>query len=121
MNIFIGNLPLNITDQELKKIFEKYGEVPYVEICKKNKPPFNELIGFVEMPDKNEAIEAIRQINGKIIKGRKARVNKARAIREDRRTHIDRRIMQKHFQGPEKRSGQDRRGGQDRRVKAAGN
>jgi RNA recognition motif-containing protein len=78
MNIYVGNLPWEIQEEELRKSFEEFGQVASATIIKDkftNKPRG---FGFVEMPEKEEALKAIQALNGKDLKGRPMKVNEAK-------------------------------------------
>jgi RNA recognition motif-containing protein len=83
MNIYVGNLSRDISEEELKQSFETFGQVSTVNIIKDKFSGEPRGFGFVEMPNKEEAQAAIRGLNGKEMKGRVADVNEARP-REDR-------------------------------------
>jgi RNA recognition motif-containing protein len=78
MNIYVGNLPYNISEDELKGIFEEYGAVSTVKIVTDKYSGKSKGFGFVEMNDDNEAKEAIDDLNGAEVKGRNLKVNQAR-------------------------------------------
>ena len=78
MNIYVGNLPWEIQEEDLRKSFEEFGQVASATIIKDkftNKPRG---FGFVEMPEKEEAAAAIKALNGKELKGRPMKVNEAK-------------------------------------------
>jgi len=78
MNIYVGNLEHQITEDELKQEFEKFGEVTSVKIIKDMYTGESKGFGFVEMPDSAQAKTAMSDMNGKEIKGRTIRVDEAR-------------------------------------------
>ena len=79
MNIYVGNLSLDVTDQELQEAFKAFGQVTsVVNIIKDRYSGRSRGFGFVEMPVKAEAQEAIKGLNGKELKGRTLTVNEAR-------------------------------------------
>lgn len=78
MNIYVGNLSYDVTEDELRKAFENFGQVTSVTIIKDSQTGKAKGFGFVEMPDEEEAKAAIMGMNGKELKGRKLNVNKAR-------------------------------------------
>ncbi|MBN1158417.1 MAG: RNA-binding protein [Bacteroidales bacterium] len=78
MNIYVGNLHFDLSEDELKKVFEEYGEVTTVKIITDKVSGRSRGFGFVEMVNDDEAREAIENLNGKDIKGRKLNVNQAR-------------------------------------------
>jgi cold-inducible RNA-binding protein len=78
MNIYVGNLSYEVTEEDLKQAFETFGEVDIVKIVKDNYTGRSKGFGFVEMPDKSKAQSAIEGLNGKDLKGRNLNVNEAR-------------------------------------------
>jgi len=85
MNIYVGNLSYETTEEDLKKAFEIYGAVESVRIIKDNYSGRSKGFGFVEMPTKSEAQSAIEGLNGKDLKGRSLNVSEARPRSEGRR------------------------------------
>ena len=83
MNIYVGNLRYNMTEEALKTIFEEFGEVTIVKIIKDRFSGDSKGFGFVEMTSDDDARKAIAELNGKDIDGRSLRVNEARP-REER-------------------------------------
>jgi RNA recognition motif-containing protein len=90
MNIYVGNLPWEIQEEDLRKSFEEFGQVASATIIKDkftNKPRG---FGFVEMPEKEEAAAAIKALNGKELKGRPMKVNEAKPKTEGGNRERDR-------------------------------
>jgi RNA recognition motif-containing protein len=85
MNIYVGNLSHQVTEDELKKAFEAFGQVTSVSIIKDKFSGESRGFGFVEMPVKAEAQSAINGLNGKELKGGALNVNEARPRSEGRR------------------------------------
>ena len=85
MNIYVGNLSYEVTEEELKEAFEAFGNVETVKIIKDNYTGRSKGFGFVEMPSNDEAQSAINELNEKEFKGRTVKVNKARPRSEGRR------------------------------------
>ena len=85
MNIYVGNLPFSIRDNELSELFSEYGEVKSSNVIMDRSSGLSKGYGFVEMDDKNAAEEAIQYLNGKEVKGRELRVNEARPRPDKRR------------------------------------
>src|SRR5262249_14152028 len=83
MNIFVGNLNWETTEDELEQWFAPYGTVERVRIMTDRVTGRSRGFGFVEMPDDAEAQAAIEGLNGTALGGRALTVNEARA-REDR-------------------------------------
>ncbi len=80
MNIYIGNLSFNATEEELEKLFSERGKVSSVDIIKDKFTGKSRGFAFVEMPDQIEAESAIQALNGKKVKDRNIMVNQARSI-----------------------------------------
>jgi RNA recognition motif-containing protein len=83
MNIFVGNLARNVSDEDLKTAFEAFGQVATATVIRDKFTGESRGFGFVEMPAKAEAESAIAELNGKELSGRRMNVNEARP-REDR-------------------------------------
>jgi len=78
LNIYVGNLPKSTDEDAVRKLFEAYGEVTEVKLIRDNYTKELRGFGFVEMPAKADAQNAIKEIDGKEIDGRKLIVNEAR-------------------------------------------
>ena len=85
MNIYVGNLSRDVTDDDLKKAFEAFGEITSVNIIKDKHSGEPRGFGFVEMSSKDEAQSAIDGLNGTDLKGQSLNVNEARPRSENRR------------------------------------
>ena len=83
MNIYVGNLSYQATDDDLREAFEKFGTVSSVQVIQDKFTGRSRGFGFVEMPDDAEGQKAIDGVNNTDIAGREVRVNEARP-REDR-------------------------------------
>ncbi len=84
MNIYVGNLSNEVTEEDLKQAFETFGEVESVKIIKDKYTDRSKGFGFVEMPSKAEGQSAIDGLNGKELKGKALNVNEARPRTESR-------------------------------------
>ena len=78
MNIYIGNLSYNVSEDELGKAFRSFGQVETVRIIRDKYSGQSKGFGFVEMPSAEEARSAITDLNGKQLNGRTLKVNEAR-------------------------------------------
>ncbi len=78
MNIFVGGLSYQLTEDELKTAFESYGEVESAKIIEDRDTGRSKGFGFVEMPEKEEALKAIEGLNGTELGGKTITVNEAR-------------------------------------------
>jgi RNA recognition motif-containing protein len=84
MNIFVGNLAFTTTEHDLRQLFETYGTVDAVRIMLDRDTGRSRGFGFVEMPDRHAAQDAIAGLNGTTLAGRPLTINEARP-REPRR------------------------------------
>lgn len=85
MNIYLGNLPYNINEDEIMELFEEYGSVSTVKLITDKFTGKSKGFGFVEMPGDDDAKKAIEELNGKEVKGRNITVNQAREKTDDDR------------------------------------
>jgi len=85
MNIYVGNLSYDATEEDLRQAFEAFGQVESINIIKDRYSGESKGFGFVEMPAKAEAQSAIEGLNGKELKGRALKVSEARPRAEGRR------------------------------------
>lgn len=83
MNIYVGNLSYGVSDDNLREVFEAYGEVSSAKVITDKYSGRSKGFGFVEMDDDAQAQAAIDQLDGAEIDGRPVRVNEARP-REER-------------------------------------
>lgn len=82
MNIYVGNLPYTVTEDDLRNMFAEYGEVSSANIITDKYSGESKGFGFVEMPRQSDAEEAIKALNGSSVKGRSIKVNQARPRNE---------------------------------------
>ncbi|HOP06649.1 MAG TPA: RNA-binding protein [candidate division Zixibacteria bacterium] len=78
MNIYIGNLSYNTTEERLREAFESYGQVSSVKIITDRETGRPRGFGFVEMDNQDEGMAAISGLNGQELDGRALNVNEAR-------------------------------------------
>lgn len=78
MNIYVGNLSYDVTDKQLREVFEAYGEVSSAKVITDRNSGRSKGFGFVEMDNKAEAEAAIEQLDGAEIDGRPVKVNEAK-------------------------------------------
>ncbi len=78
MNIYVGNLAREVTEDDLREAFEAFGQVSTATIITDRFSGESRGFGFVEMPSKSEAQTAITEMNEKDLKGRTINVNEAR-------------------------------------------
>lgn len=82
MDIFVGSLPFKLKENELREIFEKFGEVASVKIIINKATRQSKGFGFVEMPDEKQAINAIESLNGSEVMGRTIVVSRSEERKE---------------------------------------
>ncbi len=90
MNIYVGDLSFDVTEEDLKQAFSAFGQVEFAKIIKDTYDGKSKGFGFVEMPGRAEAQSAIDGLNGKELKGRTVKVNEARPRSEGRRNRGNR-------------------------------
>ncbi len=78
MNIYVGNLPYEVTDDDLRQAFEQFGEVSSVNIITDKYTGKARGFAFVEMPDDGQGEAAVAEWNEKEFGGRTLKVSKAR-------------------------------------------
>ncbi|MDY0355520.1 MAG: RNA-binding protein [Sedimentisphaerales bacterium] len=78
MNIYVGNLAHEVTDSDLRELFAGHGQVESANVITDRFSNESRGFGFVEMPNKTEAAEAIEALNGHDLKGRSITVNEAK-------------------------------------------
>jgi RNA recognition motif-containing protein len=83
MNIYVGNLPWSVNDNQLRDLFADFGDVSSASVIMDKFSGRSKGFGFVEMSNTDEADAAIKALNEKEVEGRNLRVNEARP-REDR-------------------------------------
>ena len=82
MNIYVGNLSWQMTDEDLRTLFEQYGSVTSAKIVKDKVSGRSKGFGFVEMPNDDQANAAITALNGTEVDGRNIVVNESRPKQE---------------------------------------
>ena len=85
MRIYVGNLPYDVTDDQLRTHFAAHGEVSSVDVLMDRYTGRPRGFGFVEMPEATQAETAIKELDGKEYMGRVLKVNEARPRRQDDR------------------------------------
>jgi RNA recognition motif-containing protein len=78
MNLYVGNLMFDVAENDLKSLFEPFGQVTEVRLIMDKYTGKSKGFGFIEMPSKDEAQKAITELNGKDMKGRPMTVNEAK-------------------------------------------
>ncbi len=79
MNIYVGNLSPDTTEDELRQAFAPFGDVSSVKIIRDGATGESRGFGFVEMPSEEQAKNAINEMNGKEVKGSQIHVELGRS------------------------------------------
>ena len=85
MDIYVGNLPYSTNDEELRSLFAAHGEVASARVVTDRATGQSKGFGFVEMPDRSQAQQAVDALNGYEADGRKLRVNESQPKPRDDR------------------------------------
>ena len=85
MDIYVGNLPYSTADDDLRNLFAAHGEVASARVVMDRATGQSKGFGFVDMPDRNQAQQAINALNGYDVDGRKLRVNESQPKPRDER------------------------------------
>jgi RNA recognition motif-containing protein len=86
MNIYVGNLSYDATDETIKQAFESFGQVTSARVIKDKYTGQSRGFGFVEMSVQSQAQTAIKSLNGRELLGKQISVNEARARADQGRT-----------------------------------
>jgi RNA recognition motif-containing protein len=78
VDIYVGNLSHNATEENLRQVFESFGEVTSARVIKDKYTGQSRGFGFVEMLEQSQAQAAIKSLNGKELLGKQMSVNEAR-------------------------------------------
>ncbi len=78
MNIYVGNLPYSVTEDELRELFGGFGDVSSANVIMDKFSGRSKGFGFVEMPSQADAEAAIKALNESDMGGRNIKVNEAR-------------------------------------------
>jgi len=78
--IYVGGLPFNTTEEEMKNLFATYGQVSSAKLITDRDSGQSRGFGFIEMPTDAEAMAAMEKLNGSDFGGRKLTINEARPM-----------------------------------------
>ena len=78
MNIHVGNLAYNVTEDDLRTLFSNFGEVSMVNIVKERSSGQSKGFGFVEMLNNSEADKAMKALNGSKVKEQAIKLSQAK-------------------------------------------
>ena len=84
MNIYVGNLAADVTEDDLRQLFEAFGQVESANVVKDKFSGQSRGFGFVDMPSRKDGISAIAGVNGKNVKGQVLKVDEAKPRQEHR-------------------------------------
>lgn len=82
MNIFVANINRKVTSEQLEELFTPFGEISSLKLIKDRDTGLSKGYAFVEMPNDNEAQNAIDALNQTDLEGRTIAVNEARPKEE---------------------------------------
>ena len=85
MNIYVGNLSPDVTEEDLMNLFSPFGQVKEAKVIRDMFSQDSRGFGFVEMFTKDEGMKAISGLNGTVLKDREIKVNEARPRDNNRR------------------------------------
>ena len=78
MNMHVGNLAYNVTEDDLRTLFSSFGEVSSVNVIKEKFSGQSKGFGFVDMPNNSEADKAMKGLNGTRLKDQFIKVSQAK-------------------------------------------
>ena len=84
MNIYVGNMSSQVTDEDLRTLFSEFGEVSSARVMIDRYSNEHRGFGFVDIESKSSGITAINALNGKEFKGKELLVNEARPKNDSR-------------------------------------
>ena len=91
MNIYVGQLPYSVTEEELREMFLQYGKVSSLNLIMDSYSGQSKGFGFIEMPNNSEADQAIKGLNKSMLKGREIKVNQSEERRNKKKTFRNKR------------------------------
>ena len=86
MDIYVGQLPYNVSEGELNELFSEFGEIASVNLIMDRFSGRSKGFGFIEMPNNSEADKAIKALNKTILKGREIKVNQVQQQKKNKRS-----------------------------------
>lgn len=87
MNLYVGNIAKEVTDEDLHEAFAKYGEVSSAKVIRDKFSQLSRGFGFVEMPNNREADAATKALNGNELKGSRIQISEARPKQDKQSGH----------------------------------
>lgn len=86
MNIYVGQLPYNVTENELRDLLSEFGEIASVKLIMDHSSGRSKGFGFIDMPNNSEADAAIKALNKSMFKGKEIKVNQVQQQRRNKRS-----------------------------------
>ena len=86
MNIYVGQLPFDVTENDLKELFSEFGEIASINLVMDRYSGRPRGFGFVDMPSNAEADTAIKALNKSMFKGKEIKVNQVQEQRRNKRS-----------------------------------
>jgi RNA recognition motif-containing protein len=87
MNLYLGNLLREVTEEDLRQLFEPFGKIDKISVIKDKFSGVSKGFGFIEMPVKEEAEAAIKALHRQPFKGQSMDITEARPREERKRPH----------------------------------
>ena len=81
MNVYVGQLPANVKENELRELFSEFGEIASINMIMDRYSKRPKDFCFIDMPDNSEADKAIKALNKSIFKGKEIKVNQVQPQR----------------------------------------
>jgi RNA recognition motif-containing protein len=85
MDIYVGQLPYNVTENELRELFTEFGELGTIKLIMDHYSGRSKGFGFIEMPNNSEADVAIKALNKSMFKGREIKVNQVQQQKRNKK------------------------------------
>lgn len=86
MKIYVGQLPYNVNENELKELFSGFGEIVSVNLIIDRHSGRSKGFGFIDMPNNSEADTAVKALNKSMLNGREIKVNQVQQQRRNKRS-----------------------------------
>ncbi len=86
MNIYVGQLPYNVNEAELRELFTEFGEIASINLVMDRFSGRAKGFAFIEMPSNSEADQAIKALNRSMFKGREIKVNQVQPQKKNKRS-----------------------------------
>ncbi len=86
MNIYVGQLPYSVGEEDLKELFSEFGEIASINVVTDRYSGRPKGFAFVDMPNNSEADTAIKALNRSMLKGREIKVNQVQPQKKNKRS-----------------------------------